>query len=224
MDNPSPDLAARIKAVLPARWFGESTPNLDALLNGLAAGWTVIHEMIGFLQAQTRLATASGMWLDLLAEDYFGYRLTRKSGMSDSTLRANIRRDLLAPAATRAALSGRLESICGSAPEIFEPLNPSDTGGYVTQDGRFGGGVGYGAAGGWGSLAYPFQVFVTVQRPNTNSISRVGGWSAAPSGYGLGATSYAEATNRDFVSDADIRDCLQRAAPAGTIIWLRITG
>ena len=40
------DILARIKALLPYRWFPDSTPVLDALLSGIAWGLALVYSLI----------------------------------------------------------------------------------------------------------------------------------------------------------------------------------
>ena len=56
------DLAARLRSLLPARWFPDTTPVLDGLLAGLSAGWGRILAIIEYAAQQTRIATASDRW------------------------------------------------------------------------------------------------------------------------------------------------------------------
>jgi hypothetical protein len=101
-----PDLVSRLKSVLPTGWFADSTPVLDGVLNGLAAGWAGVFGLLGYVQMQTRIATASDTFLDLVAADFFAGRITRSAGEPDESLRARIDRELLRERATRGARRG----------------------------------------------------------------------------------------------------------------------
>ena len=52
------DCVFRIKANLPQHWFNDSTPILDAIINGLASTLAFIYSLIQYAQNQTRIATA----------------------------------------------------------------------------------------------------------------------------------------------------------------------
>jgi hypothetical protein len=221
------DVLARLRAVLPARWFPDSAPILDGLLSGLAAGWSWVYQQLHYVQAQTRIATATGIWLDIIAQDYFGARLVRRAGQSDPALRSAIRRELFRERGTRGAIVAVLRDLTGRPPLIFEPAHPADTGGYTTSSGGGGGGggggVAYGSAGGWGSLALPFQCFVTAYRPLGGGIAMVGGWCSGGGAYGQGAIEYASlAMVQTQVTDEDIYNAVADVLPIATIGWTKI--
>lgn len=139
------DMLARLRAVLPEGWFPDDAPVLDAVLTGIAYSLAWAFSLIAYAANQTRLLTATDVFLDILAVDFFGGRIFRKGGESDASFRARIRRELLRPKATRSALALALTDLTGQVPLIFEPGNSSDTGGYDL------GGCGYDAAGGYGA-------------------------------------------------------------------------
>ena len=160
------DILARLKAVLPSGWFPTTRPGqpsnspvLDAFLTGPAYALSWIYSLIEYAQDQTRIATATDVWLDLAALDYFGGNLTRNSGETDTALSARIRANLLPPQITRAAMVSALTNLTGTAPSIFEPFTPADTGAYGTGEAPVWRGLAYNYAGGYGSLQLPRAVF-----------------------------------------------------------------
>ena len=172
------DIAGRIRSALPARWFpltapgsASATPVLDGVLAGLGWVWAWLYSMITYANLQTRLATSTDVWLDLLALDFFGLRVQRLSPESDTQFRTRIKAEILRPRATRAAVAQALTDLTGRAPVIFEPARPADTGGYTI------GGVGYGVGGGYGDLHLPFQAFITAYRPHGGGVANVAGYS-----------------------------------------------
>ncbi len=210
-------MLGRIRGVLPARWFTDTSPVLDGLLSGLAAGWAWIYGLLGFAVTQTRIATASGVWLDMIARDCFGARLSRRGAQGDDAFRARIRRELLRERGTRGAISSVLQDLTGRAPIIFEPARAVDTGAYGLA-------TGYGVAGAWGSLGLPYQCFVTAFRPHGNGIAQVSGWGAPAGGYGRGALEYASLDMvQGQVTDADINTAIAGVLPVATVAWTRIT-
>lgn len=220
------DIADRLRSVLPARWFGGTTPVLDTLLNGIAASWEYSYQVLQYVRAQTRISTASGVWLDLIGHDLFGKHQPRDIGQSDEAFRLILYRNILRPRATRAALTSALRNLTGQPPIVFEPRNTADTGGYgssTPQSVTSSGGVGYCSAGGWGNLSLPFQCFVTAFRPRGNGVADVSGWGLFGGGYGCGHLEYANIDIiRGHVSDIAILNEIRNSSPAGTIVWTNI--
>src|SRR5437762_14161302 len=115
------DMLARMRAVLPARWFGDTAPVLDGALGGLAEMWSLVH---GFLQRavlQTRLATADGRFLDMIAGDFFGWRFRRRAVETDDQYRARIAAELLRERGTRRAVIAAVRDLTGREVAVFEP-------------------------------------------------------------------------------------------------------
>ena len=216
MQGDAQNMLARLKSVLPARWFGEAPATLDAVLAGLADGWAWLHEMLAVVRAQARVATASGAMLDMIALDFFGARLARRRAQGDAAFRAAILRELLRERATRAALAAALRDLTGWEPAIFEPRRPADTGGWGVASG-------WNAGGGWGSLALPYQCFVTARRPQGSGIAGLNGWGAGGGGWGVGGMAWASlAMIAGQVTDADIYRAAADVLPIGATAWVRI--
>lgn len=216
------DFQARLKAVLPLRWFSDETPVLDSVLSGLGAAWAWVYSLLEYVKAQTRIATATDVWLDVIAADFFGSRLARMTGEGDASLRHRISKELLRERATRNALNLALTQLTGRSPVIFEPSRPADTGGYGSLEGD-GGGVSYNAYGGWGNLDLPFQCFVTAYRPVGGGIAEVTGWGEAAGSYGAGAIEYASlAMVPAQVTDANIYATVAATIPVATVAWTQI--
>ena len=179
------DFLFRLRSLLPDRWFpttapgaASATPMLDGVLSAPAAAYAYIYSLIAFAKAQMRMATATGIGLDMIAVDYFGLGLPRKSNESDLAYLRRIKAELLRPRATRAAVIKALTDLTGRVPKVFEPSRATDTGGYGNTGMTAGTGLGYGVAGGYGCLLIPFQAFITAYRP-------AGGGVAAVAPYGV---------------------------------------
>ena len=201
---------------MPARWFNDETPVLDALLEGFAASWCGVYSILSFVVEQTRTARAQGLWLDLVAKDFFGDRLRRQVGQSDRVLRARIQRELSRERATRSAIISVLTDLTGRPPMVFEPARPSDTGGWGVA-------VAYGLTGGWGNLNLPFQFFVNAARPSGNGIAQVAGWGTNGGGYGTGAIEYGSlAMSQGQLMDSDIYGAIASVLPVACTAWTRI--
>jgi hypothetical protein len=220
------DIVSRLRAVLPKRWFAEQAPNLAAILQSIAAPWAWLYSVIAYAISETRLATATDSWLDLIAYDFFGTKLNRKLSESDLNYRSRIKAALLREAAARTAVSAGLEALIGSKPTLFEPANCMDTGSYgtlIAGSSIVGTGLAYGSAGGWGSLVLPLQFFVTASRPATPGISMLAGYGTPNGAYGEGQISY---INLDLlpghVTDQDIQSTLCGLLPVNAVAWLRI--
>ena len=215
----------RLKALLPSGWFASDAPILDSILSGPATLWVQIHALTEYARAQLRVHTATGAWLDAIASDFLGNRLTRRLREQDDHLRDRILRELLRERTTRTALIQALSDVTGRPPLVFEPAHAGDTGAYRAGGGggAGGGGLAYGLAGGWGSLNHPFQIFVTALRPSLESAAYGMGWGTGA--YNLNLTAYTnlEAT-RAGVTDEDIVRAARDIMPAATIAWLRIAG
>ena len=228
MVGDSRDILRRLKAVLPARWFGESVPVLDALLGGYANAWESVFGLLQYVRNQSRMLTASDQWLDMIAHDFLGDELARRTDEIDSLFRRRIQQSLLRERGTRHALRVALEGLTGRAPVVFEPARPEDTGGYGSMIGaafHAGGGAAYCTAGGWGSLDLPFQFFVTAFRPLGAGVVAVCGWGDLGAGYGIGALEYVSLEmTRGAVTDQDIFAKVTRVVPAATIGWTRVVG
>ncbi len=252
------DFLGRLKAVLPWRWFPvtgayetTSTPILDAVLAGLASAWATIYSLLSYAKLQTRIATATDVFLDIIGLDFFGLTLRRQANETDTQYRTRIEANLLRPRGTRPAMVSALTELTGWAPVIFEPAYPPDTGGlgaptqlYLTDDdgailtdedgnllvetGYTVAGIGLNIAGGIGSLLMPFECFVTAFRPPGNGISDVMGlWTGsgwAGGGLGIGAIEIASmGMIGGAVTDPMIQAQVNLTRPAATTVWMRIT-
>ena len=220
------DIVSRLSVVLPKRWFAEQSPNLRALLSSIATPWVWLYDLLAYVGLQTRLATATDDWLELIAADYFGPALPRKPNEPDNFYRIRVQRALLREAATRAAVSAGLTNLTGSPPVIFEPMNCMDTGSYgnIANIGVMPNtGMAYGITGGWGSLQLPLQFFVAAIRAPTNGAGGLAGYGSASGGYGEGAIGYLDlALLPGYVTDADIQSTLSGLLPVNSVGWLRI--
>ena len=212
-----------MKQVLPLRWFPDDAPVLDIVLGGVAWAWAWVYALLQTVKAQTRILTATGMWLDLIALDYFGTGLSRRSGEADAAYRLRIQQELIRERGTRRAVVSSLTDLTNRLPVLFEPANAFDTGGYGGP-GDTVGGLAYGCAGGWGDLCLPLQLFVTAYRPAGAGIAFVSGWCCGGGGYNEGLLEYASlGMMQTQVTDTDIFDAITDVLPIGVIAWTRIS-
>jgi hypothetical protein len=221
------DMQTRLLAALPNGWFADEAPILSALLGGLASAWAWAYSVLAYVRQQTRIATATDGWLDLIARDYGGPALGRQTGETDAAFSARIRRNLQALSGTRGALIVALTNLTGRAPAVFEPAYPPDTGGLGTS------GLGWNTAGGWGNLQLPYQCFVTAYRPAGGGIANSGGWSSltatatpnlALGGWSTAALQYGSASLVEGqITDAQILATVANCMPAATIAWTALS-
>lgn len=211
--------SSRLRRILPRGWFGEtgSTPILDGILAGLAYSHAQLSTWIEFSRLQIRLATATDDFLDGIASDFLGTRIFRLNAETDAAFRLRIKREILRPRATRAAMVEALVDLTGQIPLIVEPANTFDTGGWDL------GGCGYDAGGAWGDTGLPFQVFLTVYRPHVGGIASVDGYDGALGGWDVGAIEWVSPEQVSGISDTDIYGVIEATRPAATVCWIRLT-
>jgi hypothetical protein len=135
--------------------------------------------------------------------------LQRWPNEADAAYLTRIQQEMLRPRGTRAAVILALSELTGRVPSIFEPALTSDTGGYTL------GGVGYGAAGGYGSLMLPFQAFITAFRPVGCGIAQIAGYDTG------GYLAYGNLPALQI--DSQIFATVEATTPIGTITWTRIS-
>jgi hypothetical protein len=212
------DIVARLKAVLPTGWFRDSTPVLDGVLNGIAWALALVSSLAAYARLQTRIATATDGFLDLISFDFFGGSLPRKSQEYDAPFRSRILAHLFLEKGTRNGLIRILQILTGRTPLVFEPARPLDTGGYNTNS------MGYRVAGGYGSLAVPYQSFVIAYRPIGQGIPNVAGYGVSQGAYSTPSQlKYSNLSQiQGAVTDADIYAAIDAVKVAGTLIWTQI--
>lgn len=225
----SGDILARMRAVLPKRWFGDgasdTAPNVQAVLGGLASGTAFVSDQFDYVKLQTRIATATDANLELISSDFFGTRLPRWPNESDASYRKRIQTELLIERGTLDGMKKALHNLTGFWPKIWEPAQPNDGGAYSTYCGA------YGKRGHLASLNLPGEVFIIAYRPlNVTTVPNVEGYRSrltpsAPGlgGYGGGSIEYVEIANSvTALSDQAIMDCVSYNAPAGVKCWVCI--
>lgn len=219
----SANIAWRVWSLIPNRWFAFAAPFRDALIGGLSdsAAWNYI--LIAYAKAQTRLATAYGVWLDVFAFDFLGPTLTR-SGLQDDNFRALIKATILQERVTRAGMIAVVTKLTGNVPWVFEPWNTSDTGAYSNQaQGQNFGQGGYGVGNiGYGSMNLPGQIFMKVFRGYPGGVPNVAGYGTPPGGYGVGSIAYTNSqTAQVGLTDEMILRAINLTKPVGTTVWVQ---
>lgn len=212
------DITARLQALIPFSWFPQGlVPLRDAVLQGIANSLSYLYTMLAYVRLQTRIATATDGFLDLIALDFFGAGLQRLANESDTAYRARIFAALLRERCTRHAVILVLQQLTGRTPVICEPMQTADTGAYSEP------GWGYSSAGFYGSRLLPFQAFVQAFRPKVNGVPFVGGYGVAVAGYGVGQAEYVSFTQiGSAVTDSAILAAINSVRPVATRIWTLI--
>lgn len=217
MTGDQDDFFARLKNLLPVGWFGDESPIVDALARGMASVLAWAYSFYLYAQAQTRIKTASGGWLDMVALDFFGTGMTRRPMQSDGSYRNRIIINLFRERGTRHAISQVLYDLTGRWPIIVEPQRPADTGAYGVA-------CGYGAAGAYGSMLMPYQALVTAFRPAGSGFPYLSGYAAPAGGYGHASRAcYASLRDAVAVLDSDLIAAIEAVKPIGTTIWVGIS-
>lgn len=210
---------ARLKSTLP-RWFGGSeTPLLDGLLTGPSWSFSRIKSLLDYVSNQMRIGTATGINLDIIANDFLGLRILRRKSQPDTDFRAIIKAEIMRERGTRPGIIKAVEDLTGKTPRFFEPRNPRDTGGYGVK-----GAMGYGMAGRYGSLRLPFQAFIVVFKPPGAGVPDVGGYGNTVGGLRVGGQLeyVSKYMIEGAVTDADIYAMISATKSAGTVIWVHI--
>lgn len=152
------DMRSRLRLTLPAHWFSDSAPVLDGLLAGLSVLWAGLYNLLEFVRHQSRIATATGAFLDVAASDFFGAEVKRRLQEADTEFRARIQRAMRRERATRAAITDAARE-AGFTVRIFEPARPADTGAYNVPSS-----IAWNVSGGWGSMQMPLECLITARR------------------------------------------------------------
>jgi len=245
----SNDILTRVKMLIPHRWFAWVAPIRDAILGGLSDSMAWCYAWIIYAKQQSRIATSTGLFLDLISYDFLGRHLPRTLGMTDDIFRARIMATILQERVTRAGMVNAIQLLTGGTPWIFEPWNTGDAGAWsgptVAQasPGSFAwaDASGHNGAGGWGSTDLPEQSFMVVNRTTYSGVPNVAGWSNTGNLSGLGSWSNASGSNvtptgpggggiewfganvqQVGVTDQMIYDAINTTRPSGEISWTRI--
>ncbi len=209
------DIWNRLKGLIPASWFQGSAPNADALTNAAAWALSTNYSQMTYAALQLRIKTATGMWLDIISEDFFGADLPRLVNETDANFRSRILGNLFVKGPARANMVAVLRLITENDPTIFEPSNTTDSGGW---DGGFYFDTGIAEGGGWGD-PLPYQAFITAYRPSWADVA-LGELDSYTFMWDVqGAWSDSSPIS---ITDAAIIAAVEATKPVGMTIWLRI--
>jgi len=208
-------------------WFGDEPPVVDSIIEGYAEIWAWLYVQYLYVKNQTRIKTATDVYLDSISQDFFGGELPRKAGESDGNFRIRILLNLFRERATREGMRKVLFDLTGFEPIIIEPYRPQDTGAYNVAST-----MGYNIAGRYSGSGLQYQAFVIVFRPILNGLANFAALNVPTSGYNVvqlpaennptknvyGSISLIES----YVTDADIYHAVATTRMNSTRIWVRI--
>lgn len=209
------DMIVRLRQTLPQGWMPLESTAISGVLSGMAKLLSYFYSLLFYVRGQTRILSAEAGILDLVAGDFFGLSLRRGDGELDDNFRARILVQMFRERATRSALVAVVRQLTGRDPVVIEPGNPVDTG-------ALGATLALGQNGCVGSLAMPYQAFVTVYRSASNMIPGVPGLGSQTCFLGGGMVLIAEQALHS-VADRNIYAAIDAVKPAGTTVWTRIT-
>jgi hypothetical protein len=210
------DIFNRLKGNL-VPWFGNDSPNVDALLQGTAQTDSTIYSLIADASLQCRIKTATGDALDLISLDFFGGKLPRHPQENDASFRNRILANLVQERATRKGMITVLTNLTGRAPLVVEGFGAYGIGAY---DQTLFYDVGYGGAG-W---LQPYTAIIYAYRPQPEGFMGIGAYDNHGFGYDFyfnnAYVSIAEEIV--FVTDQDIIDAIEATKPYGTYMYVSI--
>jgi len=205
------DILSRVKKLVPKGWFKWVAPYRDAIIGGLSDSASWNYGLIIYARAQTRLATAYGIWLLI------------RNNAQDDAFRRIIRATILQERVTRAGMINAVTTLTSNAPAIFEPWNTFDTGAYTGLPGtpRYGS-MGYNVGqGGYGNMLLNDQAFIRVARGSGSGVPLVDGYNGQVGGYGVGAIEYVGLKSELWgITDAMIYQLISMTKATGTTIWV----
>lgn len=208
------DILLRLRGLLPRSWFPNTPlpilaspsgdpiltdpdggalvsttpgpPILAAVLSAPGTALAFIYALLAYVKLQTRIRTATGGNLDLIAYDFFGAGFVRAPGQSDAAFAAAIVAQILLIRNTRAAITNVLTNLTGIAPTIIEPWRLPDCG--ALSESAYNG-----AAGVRGSRTAPFTVFITATLGGGATAAQV--YAAVESVRAAGVTCWVQVVN-----------------------------
>lgn len=218
----SKNILLRVLGVLPRRWFKWGASYRDALAGGLSDLGAWCYNWIGYARLQTRLATATGVWLDIFCYDFLARNLLR-NGAIDSSFRTLIQATILKERVTRKGMFRAIKTLTGNNPVIFEPWNTGDTGAW--SDNNSYQNMAWDTTGGWGEMSLQGQVLITVTRGVGSGIANVNGLDGYQGGWDQGSIEFVSdsgGAGSIGVTNAQIYQLIVYTKPTGVTVWTNI--
>ncbi len=212
------DFVARLQGVLPARWFPVGGPLITAVLTGLASTLSIIYSQIACVITQSRVGTATDVWLDGISQDFNNGALPRLIAEGDTAFRARIKANFFAPQTTRAGISQAVTALGCPTPVYFQPSDGKRTQAATASP------LATALLERTADITLPFSYFITVRRKPGGGIAGVNGYAGTIGGYGAGAVEYADLSMiAGEVTDQNIQNAVAGATAEGVTPWLNIT-
>ena len=195
---------------LPAGWFLKAGTLINAVVGMIATGGEQNTSDLDYMVAQSRIATATGFWLDVISAEFFGLgNLPRRAGEADSAFRARILDEMLRIRCTRTAMISALTDLTGVAPTVFEPA--IDLGCWDVD-------LAWDSSGAWGSYDLTNEGFVDVALPQAPPLDLVG-WD---NGAWDQTATWIDATQEaSVIAEEEVYRVVRLTQPAGVKIWAR---
>ena len=221
----SSDFLNRLWRLIPSGWFNNAAyPIATAILGGISDSLANIYALLTYAIAQCRISSAYSFWLDLIAWDFLGPTFVRSAGQNDASFQAAVKAQIVQPRVTRAGVVSVIKNLTGNTPEIFEPWNTGDAGGWDS---------GYGAwdtDGGWGDTCLPAQVFIIAYRSGWQGVPNISGWDGsgadtwASGGWDKGSIEWIDSTlTAGTVTDAQIYAAIAQSVAEGVTAWVQLS-
>jgi hypothetical protein len=195
---------------------------LNSSLQGTAWALSTTAAQLAYAALQTRIKTATGEWLDIISNDFYGSGLSRYPNESDTQFRARILSRLFMLGPSRADMSTLLTLITGRVPLIIEPWRVQDCGAWDAPS--FGWDTVTASGCGHWAEQLPYQCFIEAYTPVGTGIPYVAGWDQPEAGWDT--ASQGEWTDAGMVAESvteeTILGAIESCRMAGTRIWTRI--
>lgn len=206
----------RIYGRLPTGWFPDDptqAPVISSIVAMIAYSASYIFARISYAENQARISTASGLFLDVIANEMLGpYNFPRRSNETDGNYRTRILTEILRTRGTRAAMVSALHDLTGYNPSIFQPVKDAQ---------------------GWdndffdsptmlyGSYDQPYTAYIDVKLPPGTGITfdksfDTGFWDDGLLAYGDNSQL------QSVVGEQEVFNTIAATAPAGTTILVSI--
>lgn len=213
MTGDQADFFQRLRGLLPASWFPDDSPVVDAVLQAPAWALSSNYAQIQYAGLQERIERATDGWLDVVSNDYFHGALPRRANETDASFRARIQANLFIQGPTRGDMAQVMRLLIGADATFIEPSNATDCGGLDLQGG-------WDQAGRWGD-PLPYQGFMILPRPRGGGVPNIGGWDQSALGYDQQGEWTDPSMSNAAVSDAAVYAAIEASRALGTTLWVR---